>query len=78
MVGNDRIKLLHHNDPEKYIFVFIKRVDGLTLGDPDYLILNQFENYLEKVGFLPRGYTTYYRGRLYRFDKHSKMTQKYI
>lgn len=83
-VGNRQVKLLHHNYPEKYIFLFVRKVDNLTLGDPeaieaiDYLVLNQFEDYLEKIGFLSRGYTTYYGGRLYRFDKHSKMTQKYI
>jgi hypothetical protein len=75
---DDVFDIKSHNDPEKYIFLFISRIDGMDLSNSDNVILSEFDEYLRSVNFHNRGCSGYYFGKLYRFDKHSKMTQNYF
>ena len=74
----DGFDIRSHKDPEKYIFLFIRRVDGQDLSESDNLILNKFDDYLRSINFHHRGWSGSYFARLYNFDKHSKMTQNYF
>ena len=86
----DEFDIRYSNDTHKYIFLCLKfKSSGLirwsyeemgeNLSQP---ILNKFNKYLKSVGFLYNGVTAYLRDglniRLYRFEKHSKRTEKYF
>lgn len=71
--------------PDNYIFLYIRNSNvkkELNSSDKiNYLndVFDKFDKHLISINFRSSGYSGYIDGsRLYRFEKHSKRTQKYI
>lgn len=64
-------------NPEKYIFLYIYKIDKLEFDKTDINILSNFDHYLINAQFRFRSMSSGDIFRLYKFDKYNK-NQKYF